>query len=173
MNTARLYRPSRRWLVWVAFTFAAGIHVGAIVVAQGKSDRSPTQDFTPAGVDIEMIDQDQQRPPDEAVVSPPSDQVPPDQDAFPEENRVLPVRPHRKTVAAAVVRPSVKAAVASFGLVKELAVYAPRAVYPYEARRQRVTGSGIALLMVAPDGSVVDVRMVQSSGSAILNNATI
>ena len=27
-----------------------------------------------------------------------------------------------------------------------MVVYAPRPVYPYEARRQRVTGSGIALL---------------------------
>jgi TonB family protein len=52
-------------------------------------------------------------------------------------------------------------------------MYAPRPVYPYEARRQRITGSGIALLTVASaDGNVVDVRMAQSCGSVILDNAT-
>jgi protein TonB len=53
-------------------------------------------------------------------------------------------------------------------------MYAPRPVYPYDARRQRVTGSGIALMTVdSVDGSVVDVRMVQSCGSVILDNATL
>ena len=54
MNTALVCRPSRRWLVWAAFACAAGIHIGAIVVAQGKSDKSAVQDFKPAGADPEV-----------------------------------------------------------------------------------------------------------------------
>jgi TonB family protein len=53
-------------------------------------------------------------------------------------------------------------------------MYAPRPVYPYEARRQRMTGSGIALLSVDPAvGNVTSVRMTQSCGSVILDNATL
>jgi hypothetical protein len=42
--------------------------------------------------------------------------------------------------------------------VKAKVTYAPRPVYPYEARRQRVTGSGVALLTVdQTSGTVTDV----------------
>ena len=60
------------------------------------------------------------------------------------------------------------------GSVKALTLYAPRPVYPYEARRERITGSGIAELIVAPSvGTVIDARMAQSTGSVILDNATL
>lgn len=63
---------------------------------------------------------------------------------------------------------------ARFGSVKALVMYAPRPVYPYEARRQRMTGSGIALLAVDPAvGNVTSVRMTQSCGNVILDNATL
>jgi TonB family protein len=64
--------------------------------------------------------------------------------------------------------------VARLGAVKALVIYAPRPVYPYEARRQRITGSGIALLTVDPEvGNVTSVRMTQSCGNTILDNATL
>ena len=102
---------------------------------------------------------------------PPPEQVPADLEIFPEENRMSPpVRPRKKTQVASFVR----AIAAPLGGVKALVTYAPRPVYPYEARRQRITGSGIALLTVdSVDGNVVDVRMVQSCGSSILDNATL
>jgi TonB family protein len=63
---------------------------------------------------------------------------------------------------------------ATFGSVKTLAIYAPRPVYPYEARRQRMVGSGIALLTVNPAvGNVTGVRMKQSCGNIVLDNATV
>lgn len=40
MNAALLYRPHRRWLVWLAFACAAAIHLGAVVLAKGRSDKS-------------------------------------------------------------------------------------------------------------------------------------
>jgi protein TonB len=53
-------------------------------------------------------------------------------------------------------------------------MYGPRPVYPYEARRQRMTGSGIALLTIDPAiGNVTNVRITRSCGSVILDNATL
>ena len=172
MNTALVYRPSRRWPVWAAFACAAGIHIGAILVAQGKSDKSAAQDFKPAGVDIEVVNKDpEETPPEDVAMPPPPQQVPLDLDAFPEENQPPPpVRPRKKTRVASFVRGTAT----PLGAVRALVMYAPRPVYPYEARRQRITGSGIALLTVASaDGNVVDVRMAQSCGSVILDNATL
>jgi len=58
--------------------------------------------------------------------------------------------------------------------VKILAIYAPRPEYPYEARRQRTTGSGsVALLIDSLTGSVTDARMEQSTGSSVLDNSTV
>jgi TonB family protein len=172
MNTALVYRPSRRWLVWAAFACAAGIHIGAIVVAQGKSDKSAVQDFKPAGVDLEIVDKgSEETPPEDVAVPPPPEPVPPDLEAFPEENRTPPpVRPRKEKRVASFVRGTAT----PLGGVRALVTYAPRPVYPYEARRQRIIGSGIALLRVASvDGAVVDVRMAQSCGSVILDNATL
>src|SRR6266700_1437023 len=98
MNTA-LYRPSRRWPVRAAFACAAGIHIGAILVAQGKSEKSAAQDFKPAGVDIEVVNKgSEETPPEDVAMPPPPEQVPPDLEAFPEENLTPPpVRPRKKT----------------------------------------------------------------------------
>ena len=172
MNTALFYRPSRRWLVWAAFACAAGIHIAAIVVAQGKSDKSAAQDFKPVGVDIEVVNKDpEETPPEDVAMPPPPEPVPSDLEAFSEESRTpLPVRPRKKTRVASFVG----GRAAPLGAVKALATYAPRPVYPYEARRQRIIGSGIALLTVdSLDGHVVDLRMVKSCGSVILDNATL
>ncbi len=171
MNTA-LYRPSRRWPVWAAFACATGIHIAAIVVAQGKSDKSAAQDFKPTGVDIEVVNKDpEETPPEDVSMPPPPERIPPDLEAFPEENRTpLPVRPRKKTRVASFVRGTAT----PLGGVRALVTYAPRPVYPYEARRQRIPGSGLALLTVASaDGNVVDVRMARSCGSVILDNATL
>jgi TonB family protein len=63
---------------------------------------------------------------------------------------------------------------ASLRSVKATLAYAPRPVYPYEARRQRLTGSGVALLSVDQNsGTVTDVVMTQSCGNAILDNSTL
>jgi protein TonB len=58
--------------------------------------------------------------------------------------------------------------------VKATVAYAPRPVYPYEARRQRVTGSGVALLAIdQTSGTVTDLLMAQSCGNAFLDNSTL
>jgi TonB family protein len=172
MNAALLYRPRGRWTFWIAFACAAAIHLGAVVLAKSKSERTTVQDFMPPGTDVELINgQPEPESPQESTTPPSLDQVHPDEDMFVEENRTQPlVRARKKTRAASLV----KGTAAPFGSVKALVLYAPRPVYPYEARRQRTIGSGTALLTVDPiSGEVSAVHMLQSSRSVILDSATI
>jgi TonB family protein len=176
MNAALLYRPRGRWLFCIAFASAVAIHLGAIVIANGKSNKIAMEDFKPAGIDVQVVNSDPEgMPPEQQELPPPAEPIVPDKEAFTqEEARVPTFRPPRKTRAASHVRTAVRGTAAQFGSVKALVMYAPHPVYPYEARRQRMTGSGIALLTVAPaGGSVINVRMAQSSGSVILDNATL
>jgi TonB family protein len=50
----------------------------------------------------------------------------------------------------------------------------PRPDYPYEARRQRITGSGIVIMEIdRATGKVTEARMLLSTGSAILDDAAL
>jgi TonB family protein len=172
MNAASLYRPGGRWTFWIAFACAAAIHLGAVVIAKSKSEKTTVQDFRPPEANVELVDEDPNpTSSQESIMPQPLDQVHSDQDVFVEENRTQPsVRPRKKTRAGSLG----KGTATPFGAVKALVVYAPRPVYPYEARRQRSTGSGTALLTVDPvSGEVSAVRMVQGCGSVILDNATL
>jgi TonB family protein len=171
MNAALLYRPRQAWTFWIAFACAAAIHVGAVVLAKSKSEKTTIQDFRPLGPDVEVVDTEPENVLPQESVTPPPAQLSPDEDTFSEENRTpQPVHPRKKIRLASFTR----GAAATFGSVKPLVIYAPRPVYPYEARRQRITGSGIALLSVNPAvGNVINVRMTRSCGSVTLDNATL
>ncbi len=144
MNAALLYRPRQRWLFWMALACAATIHVGVVVFARSKPDNVVVTDFRPPGVDVEVIDAaPEQVPPEESAPPQPPEQLSPDEETFPEENRTpTPVRPHKKTRVTSVLRGTR----AAFGSVKALVMYAPRPVYPYEARRQQIVGSCLAAM---------------------------
>jgi protein TonB len=158
-------------MFWVAFACAAAIHVGAVVLAKNQSEKTTIQDFTPPGADIEFLDTEPDPAPPDETVTPPPAELSPDEQTFVEENRApQPVRPRKKTRIAFFTR----GAATSFGSVKASVMYAPRPIYPYEARRQRMTGSGIALLSVDPVvGNVTNVHITRSCGSVILDNATV
>ena len=173
MNPASLYRQRGRSIFWIAFTTALAIHLGAVALAKPKSPMRKLENFSPPA-DVVVVDVAEPAPasPEESVTSPPLEQIHPDQDNFREENLTtpLPVRAHQRA------RPStlVTSGMTSLRAVKAMVAYAPRPVYPYEARRQRLTGSGVALLTVdRSSGSVTDVMMTQSCGSAILDNSTL
>jgi TonB family protein len=62
----------------------------------------------------------------------------------------------------------------SLSTARALAINAPRPEYPYEARRQKITGDGMVALKVDPiNGQVNDVSMVRSTGSPFLDNAAL
>lgn len=171
MNAALFYQPRGRCTFGIAFACAAAIHLGAVVLGKNKSDSTAVQDFRPAPADVEVITEEPQRMlPEQSVSPPPLDQLHPE-DLFVEENRMqAPVRAHNKRRAPSLL----KGAAAPFASFKAQIMYAPRPVYPYEARRQQLTGSGTAVLTVDPsDGEVTAVQMSQSCGSFILDNATI
>jgi TonB family protein len=171
MNLALLYRQNRRSIFWIAFMSALAIHVGAVALAKTKSPPATLEDFNPPG-DVELVDTAEPEPAllEESATPPPLEQIPQDQDIFREENLTPPpVRAHRKTRPGSLVRGTT----ASLRSVKAMVAYAPRPVYPYEARRQRVTGSGLALLTIdQTSGTVTDVLMTQSCGNVILDNST-
>src|SRR5262249_60532205 len=106
--------------------------------------------------------------PEQSITPSLVEQIRPDQDSFQEGNLTrATVRSRKKSAPAALVR----GIVASLRSVKAMVTYAPRPAYPYEARRQRITGSGTALLTVDPTwGTVTDVQLVQSCGNGVLDN---
>jgi protein TonB len=171
MNPAFVYRQHGRSIFWIAFMSALAIHLGAVALAKTKSPPTILEDFNPG--DVEVVDTAEPEPAlrVESSTPPPLQQTHPDQDIFREENLTPPpVRAHRKARPGSPVR----GATASLRSVKAMVAYAPRPVYPYEARRQRVTGSGVAFLTVDQTlGTVTDVLMAQSCGNAILDNSTL
>ena len=56
MNAALLYRPRGRWTFWIAFACAAAIHVGAVGLANSRSEKTIVQDFRPPGSDVDLVD---------------------------------------------------------------------------------------------------------------------
>jgi TonB family protein len=172
MNPALLYRQHGRSIFWIAFMCALAIHLGAVALAKTKSPTAKLEDFSPLG-DVELVDAAEPEPalPEESVTPPPLEQIHPDQDSFREENLTPPpVRAHQRARPASHVR----ATTASLRSVQAMVAYAPRPVYPYEARRQRITGSGVALLTVDRSlGTVTHVLMARSCGNAILDNSTL
>jgi TonB family protein len=171
MNPAFIYRQHGRSIFWIAFMSALAIHLGAVALAKTKSPQATLEDFNPG--DVELVDTAEPEPAllEESATPPPLEQIHPDQDIFREENLTPPpVRALHKARPTSLVR----GRTASLRSVKAMVAYAPRPVYPYEARRQRVTGSGVALLTIDQTlGTVTDVLMAQSCGNAILDNSTL
>ena len=172
MNPAFVYRQHGRSIFWIAFMSALAIHLGAVALAKTKSPSAKLQDVSPLP-DVEVVDTAEPEPSllEQSAPPPPLEQIHPDQDSFQEKNLTPPpIRAHRKARPPSVIGGTT----ASLHSVKATVAYAPRPVYPYEARRQRVTGSGVALLTVDQTlGTVTDVLMAQSCGNAILDTSTL
>jgi TonB family protein len=172
MNSALIYRPNSRKLIATSFICAIGIHLTAVVVAENKSNRvlpssAPVSDEV-VGVDIPASapELDDASVPEQPVVT---------EQEFYDEKLTAAVRP-RKKVPVAPIRSNSIGMTAGIrgGLATARALYAPRPTYPYEARRSGTTGSGVAQLIVdSAAGNVLEARMAQTTGSPILDNATL
>jgi TonB family protein len=172
MNSALLYREHGRRLFWIALVSALAIHMGVVAFAKAKSPIAKLENFDPAtAVDIVDVFEAEPALPEESVTPLPLEQIQADQESFPEENHTFPpIRARQKSRPPSLVRGTPTTSLRS---VKAMAAYAPRPVYPYEARRQKLTGSGVALLTIdQTSGMVTDVLMTQSCGNAILDNST-
>lgn len=168
MSAALLYRPTNNWQICASFIGAVVIHVAAVALAKVQPPEVIPQ--TGGGeVEVSFV---------EPTPNPPSveepEQLPPPrtEEAFPVESEA-PASPRKRTAVSQPVRQLVRQT-ASMRSARVLAINAPRPEYPYEARRQRLTGSGLAVLTIDfARGNVLDVRMAQSTGSAVLDNATV
>ena len=172
MNSALFYRENGRRLFWIAFVSALAIHIGAVALAKTKSPTTRLENFTLTDdVVIGYAPEPEPALEEESVPPRPIEEIHPEQDVFREENLTPPpVRAHRTSRA---VSPERGKPTTSLRSVKAMVAYAPRPIYPYEARRQRVTGSGVALLTIdQTSGMVTDVLMTQSCGNVILDNST-
>jgi TonB family protein len=176
MTQALLYQSRSKWRFGVALLVAAVIHVEAISLANIRRPESATSsvgDNDPPIIEFA---------PDTPIVDPPTDlsdplPTPPlIEQPFVDENPTPPPVRRQTNKSTPIVRPSANAHPSSLPLssAKVFAVSAPRPEYPYEARRQKITGDGVVVMTVDPvTGNVVSVSMSKTTGSAFLDNAAV
>jgi TonB family protein len=175
MTRALLYQPGHKWRFCAALAAAGVIHLAAISFANLHRTEGPV----PSGVLYEPPEVTFEAPPS---IDPPADlsdplPTPPPADlSFPEEKSTPP--PIRRQVQKFMpfVKPKSNATAGSLNLssAKVLAINAPRPEYPYEARRQKITGDGVVVMTIDPvTGNVTDVMLSKSTGSPFLDNAAL
>lgn len=175
MAAALLYQPSPRWRIATALGAAALIHLAALALANiHPRERIDEVWPQPGAADLTFDPisptEDPATPPDPVAPTPSEDA---NDKSFVENATPAPIRRH----GTRPVVPIVKARNGSSGSLtlssaRIMALSAPRPEYPYEARRQRITGSGfVAMTVDSVTGHVADVVMEQSTGSSVLDNA--
>ena len=180
MTRALLYQPKRNWRTAMALAAALLIHFAAIAFAathQATPVETPTggSDYPPLDLTLTPPSEEPTPPPD-LPESPPN--LPStDESMFRDEGPTPPpIQPRRTRTTMPIARANHSATSGSLSLsqARVNALSAPRPEYPYEARRQKVTGSGVAAITVDPvTGTVTSVVMVGSTGSLILDNAAV
>jgi TonB family protein len=179
MTRALLYQPGPNWRIGAALGAAVLIHFAAIALANVHQPEQ-TSDLPPWETSGPPIDLEPQSPADNPT--PPPDVVEPptlkstDESVVPEERSTPPpVRRQTSRPSTPIVRTSGSSnGTTSLSLARVSALSTPRLEYPYEARRQKITGSGMVVLTVDPvSGNVTSVVMETSTGSLVLDNAAI
>jgi len=177
MAHALIYRPRHRWRAAVAFTAAALIHVAAVGLASmqhQRIDEVQTIGGPEVTLDPSPPANDPPPPPDEIPPPPPPPPPNPVDPAFVEDQSTPPpVRRQPTKSVAPLPRPTNNTSgVTTLTSAKVFAINAPRPEYPYEARRRKITGSGVVTMTIDPiTGAVTDVSLSQSTGSPYLDNA--
>jgi protein TonB len=159
---------------------AVALHIGAVIYVEFRPEDPPMEIGVPFSSVVDAILE---------TAAPQAVPPPPPEEPEPLEASAEPVAPpefveeaapvQKKTTGKRPVRPIAQpAAVGGFaGVVsgssaKTVAITAPRPDYPYEARRNRITGSGVMLMTVdRPSGRVTSVEVTESTGSPILDHA--
>lgn len=175
MTTTLLYQPTKNWGFGAALGVAVTLHLAAIGFASVRQ-----VEVKPSGVPGE---------PPEIIIEPEQ----PNTDPQPELSDPLPTPPtldqtdivetstpppiHRSPIRVMPVarpRQNTRPGTINISSAKVFALSAPRPEYPYEARRQRITGDGVAVLTVdQATGAVIDVSMSKSTGNQFLDNAAL
>ena len=172
-----LYQPRERWRVATAFAAAFLIHFAAIALANVKTvEKSGGPPLTDVFSDI-TFEEPHITVPDLTPENPDPLPTPARTDeAFPEERSTPPPlrRATGKPIAPIAKLRKGFANPGPWSSAKAFAVHAPRPEYPYEARRQKITGEGIVAMTVDPvSGNVTGVSMAKSTGNPFLDNAAL
>ena len=177
-TTLLLYQPTPKWRVGIAFAAAFLIHFAAIAIANVQRVEKPGGPILADNIPEIVFDE----PPSEVLDPTPEDPAPvptPAQtdEAFPEERATPPpIRRRTSRPITPIVKPrnSGLPGARAWSTAKVLTVNAPRPEYPYEARRQKITGDGIVAMTVDPvTGYVSSVSMSKSTGSPFLDNSAL
>lgn len=177
-----LYKPAPRWQAVAAFGGAIALHLTAVAIASIRPTEKVVDLSDIPEATVEMSLETQQEPPqptpppeEEPPPPPPPEAIPEEKPEFVEEK---PTPPPKRTPSNAPVVPIAKpkpvgpVGPMSMSSAKAVAVSAPRPEYPYEARRSKITGSGVCVMTVdTGSGAVTSADMAQSTGSPILDNA--
>jgi protein TonB len=178
MTSALLYQPKSQWRTCAAFAAAVLIHFAAIALANVQQSEPvtagpPVDDFPPVTFEDPGPLPDP-APPD---VVEPDVTAPPSNESFPEETSTPPpVRRVPSNRTTPIVRPTTNRSPGSltWASAKVYAVTAPKPEYPYEARRQKITGDGFVTLTIdSTTGNVTSVVIRRSTGNAFLDNAAL
>jgi protein TonB len=171
-----MYRPPPKWQLWAALGGALVIQFAAVVIAGIHPEPPPAADLSqiPEAV-AAVLEQEPEPPaptPPEEPELPPPPPPPEAQPEFHEEEPTPTPRPHPQ--ASRPPAPIKRlGGTGSMSTAKAQAVFSPKPEYPYEARRQKQTGSGVCVLTVdVASGNVTDTDMKQSTGSPILDSST-
>jgi len=174
MTQALLYRARHKQRFGVALGIAAVIHVAAVSLAIHRPEpATPPGVYSDSPIDLER---------DTPIPDPPTDQSdplptpPPTEQLFVDERSTPPPVRRQSNKFTPSVRPSTNTHPGSLPVssAKAFAINAPRPEYPYEARRQKITGDGVVVMTVDPvTGNVVNVSMSRTTGSPFLDNAAV
>lgn len=178
MTGALLYQPNQSWRIGAALGAAALIHLAAVAVANiHRQERIDEVSSSPVITELifdPISPVDDSTPALDPVAPTPSEAA--TDKSFVDENPTPPpLRRHDNRPAA----PMTKARTGTpssltLSSAKVMALSAPRPEYPYEARRQKITGSGFAILTIdSVSGNVIGAMMEQSTGSSVLDNAAM
>jgi len=180
MAGALLYQPGQRWRFGVALGAAVVIHCAAVAIAALHPDTldevSGRGEFPIVDVIPEPAIAEPTPPPDE-ITAPSPIPNPTELPMFHDHQSTPPPvrqRIDKPTPAITTPRQGGRPSAVSLSSARVIALSAPRPEYPYEARRSRITGSGVAAISVdVASGGVSDVVMEASTGSPVLDNAAV
>jgi TonB family protein len=176
MTRALLYRSRHKQRFGAALGIAAVIHVAAITLANihRPEPATPSGDYD----DISPIDLE----PDTRIPDPPTDlsdpvPTPPlTEQLFVDEAPTAPPVRRQTNKFTPTVRPNINMHPGALPVssAKAFAVSAARPEYPYEARRQKITGDGVVVMTIDPvSGNVISVSMSKTTGSPFLDNSAV
>jgi protein TonB len=177
MTGALLYQPNQRWRIGVALSAAAVIHLAAVALANIHRQERIDEVSSPGIPEITfdpISPVDNPTPPPDPVAPTPSEDTT-DKSFIDEHPSPPPIRRQDNRPAEPMTKTRTGAPSSlTLSSAKVMALSAPRPEYPFEARRQKITGSGFVVMTVdSVTGRVTGAVMEQSTGSSVLDNAAM